>query len=115
MKCVEMMAFGVDAALVAAIVAMTQAIKGRVGERWVPIVPAVLGMVIGILQVAYAERAVPWEWPVISGGTIEGLKLAAAASYIFKLGHTTLFGGGFGYWTPGEGSASDAGEHMAED
>lgn len=79
---------GINTAVVAGIIAITKVITGFDKEgkyaRWYPIIPAILGIAAAILATS------PFAWRTFGNNA---LIYTGAATYLYKVGKTTVLGG----------------------
>jgi len=79
---------GINTAVVAGIIAITKVITGFDKEgkyaRWYPVIPAILG-----IAAAYFATA-PFVWRTFGNNA---LIYTGAATYLYKVGKTTVLGG----------------------
>lgn len=81
----------IDYGLVPVVIAIVQWLKKYVRERWIPIIPLPVSLVItGLAIVGLGEWA---SWPAfLARAFVEGLKVAFASMGFYKLWKTTLKG-----------------------
>lgn len=92
---------GRNALFAAAIYAITQTLKtiapkffaGKIGQRLLPVIPLVLGIVGGVL-------GVPDGVTRMQDKIVIGIVAAFASSHLFKLGRTSVLGWGLGSGEP---------------
>lgn len=75
-----------DVTLVALTMALTQIIKPLVKERYVPLIPIVVSLILTTLYSLSFQKQIGWNV------VLESLKIAFAAMGIFKVAKTTVAG-----------------------
>jgi len=85
-----------DVGLVAVVMAVTSSIRKQlwVPERFLPLVPIAVAIVLSAPAIVFARGRVPGFWVLLSGALVEGLKIAFAAMAAYKVTRTTVLGKG---------------------
>jgi len=81
-----------DVGAVAVVIAATELLKKHVRERWIPLIPLALGLLVAMPVVIIDEYGWPGEAVFAARTVLEGLKIAFAAMGTFKVYKTTVKG-----------------------
>lgn len=84
----------IDGGLVTLIIMAVQAIKPKVPDRFVPVLPFLFGWILVTPAIIISDSGIPTVSVFISKIFLEGLKVGALASATFKVGHTSILGKG---------------------